>query len=79
MKQSHKDAVTQIGLAVFGVLGIAASYSTDTAIKLYAPLVGICSQPFWFYMTYTKRMWGAFFVTFLYTASWVYGIYRNFA
>lgn len=78
MKQEHKDAITQIGLAVFGVLGIAASYATDPLIKLWAPAVGACSQPFWFYMTWTKRMWGAFFVTFLYSGSWAYGIYRNF-
>lgn len=78
MKQSHKDALMQVGLAVFGVMGIAASYSTDPAIKLWSPVVGLCSQPFWFYVTFTKKLWGAFFVTFLYTGSWCFGIFQNF-
>jgi hypothetical protein len=78
VKESHKELITQMGLAVFGVLGIAASYSSDPTIKTWSPVVGLMSQPFWFYMTFTKRMWGALFVTFLYTGSWCFGIYQNF-
>lgn len=78
MKESYKDAIVQAGLTLFGVTGLALSYSPDPTLHHWSPCFGLASQPFWFYMTYKKKLWGAFFMTILYTAAWSFGVYQNF-
>lgn len=78
MREIHKDLIVQTGLALFGVTGLVLSYSADPLLRQWSPCFGLASQPFWFYMTIKKRLWGALFMTFLYTGAWSFGVYQMF-
>lgn len=78
MKESTKDLITQVGLTLLGVTGLALAYNTDPVMHKWSPCFGLASQPFWFYMTYKKKLWGAFFMSILYTSAWSFGVYQNF-
>lgn len=41
-------------------------------------VLGLLSQPFWYITAYVNGQWGVFLVSFIYTASWSYGIYEWF-
>lgn len=40
-------------------------------------ILGLLSQPFWFYTSYKHQQWGMFFLTFAYTITWILGIYNE--
>lgn len=41
-------------------------------------ILGLCSQPFWFYSTIVTEQWGMLCLTIFYTYSWVQGIYNYY-
>lgn len=41
-------------------------------------VVGLLSQPFWFYTTWQNQQWGAFLTAIVFTVSWMNGIYYWF-
>lgn len=60
---------------VCGPTAIFLANDPRSWVKRWAPVVGLISQPFWFYATYHSRQWGVFAVSFLYTAAWLRGFY----
>ena len=47
--------------------------------KSYRPvgyLIGLFSQPFWFYTTITNDQWGLILLSLFYTYSWSMGVYN---
>lgn len=71
------DIISQAGIAVFGVTAIFLANIHNVAWRRWAPIVGMCSQPFWFYTTFHHEQWGMFGLVFLYTGSWGLGIYNH--
>lgn len=71
------DIISQIGIALFGVIGVALSQTKEPSKRKWASIFGLCAQPFWFYSAYTTKQWGMFFVCFLYASSYLYGFYNN--
>ena len=67
----------QVGIVVFGVAAIWLSQSPAPATRKFAPVCGLCSQPFWFYSTFVAEQWGIFAISLLYTASWVRGLHNQ--
>lgn len=67
----------QIGIALFGVTAIFLTNLTDPLWRRWAPVFGMCSQPFWFWTSIIHEQWGMFFLVCLYTVSWGMGIYNN--
>lgn len=65
-------------VAIF-ILGSSAIYLVGTTgrFKKWGYLVGLVSQPFWFYTAWTTEAWGIFFMCFIYTYSWANGC-RNY-
>ena len=41
-------------------------------------LVGLATQPFWFYTSFRHRQWGIFIASIFYAIGWAVGAYRNF-
>src|ERR1700740_2542202 len=41
-------------------------------------VIGLATQPFWFYTSFRHRQWGIFIASIFYTFGWAMGIYRNF-
>jgi nicotinamide riboside transporter PnuC len=65
------DIISQIGIFVFGVLGI---FLVARKSK-WGFVFGLLSQPFWYITAFQNKQWGIFFLNFAYTISWIYGIY----
>ena len=38
-------------------------------------IFGCCSQPFWFVTSYINEQWGIFILSFVYSLTWIIGIY----
>lgn len=67
--------IEQLAIAVFGVTAVFLSQDGRARWRRWAPVFGLCSQPFWFYATWKAEQWGVFALSFLYTASWVRGFW----
>jgi hypothetical protein len=51
---------------------------SDAKWSRYGYILGLCSQPFWFYSTITKEQYGMLCLTIFYTYSWGRGFYNHF-
>ncbi len=69
--------IAQLGLGILGVIAIFLSQDARPTVRRWACVFGLSSQPFWFYATYTAEQWGIFALCFLYTASWLRGVWTN--
>ena len=68
------DIIAQIGIAIFGVTAIILVAKKNK----WGFVFGLLSQPFWYITSYMNKQWGVFFLSFVYTASWCYGVYEWF-
>lgn len=68
------DAISQIGIAIFGVTAIVLVAKKNK----WGFVFGLLSQPFWFITSLTNKQWGIFFVSIIYSFSWIFGIYQWF-
>lgn len=64
----------QLGIFVFGwsaiwLLGRPESW------RRWGYVLGLCGQPFWFYMSITARQWGVVLLTVLYAYGWAQGVW----
>jgi hypothetical protein len=41
-------------------------------------VLGLATQPFWFYTSFRHRQWGIFIASIFYASGWAIGVYRNF-
>lgn len=69
--------VSNIFIVIFGVLAVWLSQSDKDYIRAYSSIVGLLSQPFWFYITIHTEQWGMVLVCCLYTVGWAKGFYNN--
>ena len=67
--------IEQIAIALFGVTAVFLSQDNRPLVRKWAPILGLCSQPFWFYATFKAGQWGIFGLSFLYAFSWGRGFY----
>lgn len=68
------DLVCQVFISIFGILAI---YLVARGNR-WGFVVGLAQQPFWYITTYINDQWGIFILSFAYTFTWVYGVYRHF-
>jgi len=60
---------------IFG-LGCSAIFLTtfkEHDIRRWAFILGLSSQPFWVYVSFTGQQWGIFFMSFVYLVIWYKG------
>lgn len=68
----------QIIIGITGALAILFSQQKKYPnLIILGPVIGIISQPFWFYVTYQAQQWGMFFLCFIYMYAWVVGLVNN--
>ena len=41
-------------------------------------VIGLATQPFWFYTSFRHRQWGIFIASIFYAVGWAIGVCRNF-
>lgn len=64
----------QIFLAVFGLSALWMSMGTaNLTARRWAPVVGLCGQPFWLLATGGAEQWGMFALCCAYTAVYARG------
>lgn len=68
--------ISQIFIAILGVTAVWLTQQPNEALKKYACIFGIASQPFWFYAAWASQQWGIFFLCFVYSAAWLFGFYN---
>ncbi len=68
------NTISQIGIVI---LGVAAILLVSKKNK-WGFVLGLLSQPFWFITSFINRQWGVFFLSIVYTGSWIFGIYEWF-
>lgn len=68
------DHISQVAIFALGTTAIILVARKNK----WGFVAGLISQPFWYITAYINEQWGVFFVSFIYTASWGYGIYEWF-
>lgn len=71
---NYLDLVSQVAIFIFGVLSIVLVARKNK----WGFVFGLLVQPFWFITAFLNEQWGVFWVSFVYTSSWSYGIYEWF-
>lgn len=69
--------IEQLLIAIFGVGAVFLSQRLEPTARRWAPVLGMASQPAWFYATWKAEQWGIFALSLLYTASWGMGIWNH--
>lgn len=69
--------IPQISIALFGVLAIFLVGMKERRQRRWGYLLGLCGQPFWFWVTFQAEQWGIFALAFFYTLSWINGLRNN--
>ena len=68
------DLIAQIGITIFGVTAVILVAKNNK----WGFVVGLLSQPFYFITSFINNQWGLFFLSIIYSFSWLYGIYEWF-
>lgn len=68
------ETISQVGIAF---LGGVAMFLVARKNK-WGFILGLASQPFWWYTTIAHHQWGIVAVNGLYTYSWIYGAVKWF-
>lgn len=68
------DTISQFAITVFGVTSIILVAKKNK----WGFVLALIAQPFWFITSFLNHQWGIFFVSFIYTGSWLFGVYEWF-
>lgn len=65
----------QIALAAFGLTALWMATGHNPKLRKWAPVVGLCGQPFWLYFSMSAQAWGLFALSLTYSGVYVRGIW----
>lgn len=65
--------ISQVCIFIFGVTAVWLSQSPNISTVRYSSIVGLMSQPFWFYSTLSNELYGMFCLSLVYTLAWARG------
>lgn len=71
------DIIVQIGLFLFGAGAVLVVGMKKHRFRRWGYVLGLCGQPFWFYLAIDGKAWGVFLLVCIYTFSWGYGLKNN--
>lgn len=63
----------QIALAFFGLTAIFMAMGNNARARRWAPVVGLCGQPFWIAFAMQSSAWGLLALSLAYSAVYVRG------
>ena len=69
------DQLVQTAIALLGPTAIWLSQSRSEAFQRWACIVGLLSQPFWFWATWQSGQWGVFVVSVVCALAWLKGLW----
>lgn len=68
-----------MGLACLTASALILSYSDVTSLKNLSPVIGLASQPFWYYTAVKHNLPGVLVTNFIFTFAYAYGLYKVIA
>lgn len=68
------EMISQIAIFTLGALSIILIAKKNR----WGFVLGLASQPFWILTSFMNQQWGVFFLSLIYTGSWILGIYEWF-
>lgn len=71
--------MTQFALAFFGLTAMWLAMGRDPRGRRWAPIVGLCGQPFWIWFAYTVEAWGLMLLAFSYTGVYIRGAWLQWS
>ena len=69
------DQLVQTAIAIMGPIAIWLSQSRRLRFQRWACIVGLMSQPFWFWATWDSGQWGVFVVAVVCLLAWLRGLW----
>jgi len=66
--------IDQFFIGVFGLLSIFLVNDPRASVRRWAPIFGLCGQPFWFYSSWQAQQWGIFALAIAYSIGWWRGL-----
>lgn len=63
-----------------GIFGVSAVFLVNThneRVRRWGPIMGMISQPAWFYAAWAAEQWGILLLCSFYTYSWAMGVYNG--
>ena len=70
-------SIDQIAIALLGAIAAGLSQAQSEALRRWACLFGMASQPFWFYASWQAEQWGIFAVSIIYMLAWMRGFWNH--
>jgi hypothetical protein len=70
------DQIAQLSIFFTGVVGMYLVGSADPKMRMYAGILGLCAQPFWFYTTLANGQIGITILSFIYAYNW-FRVFNN--
>ena len=69
------ELITQTAIALLGPVAIWLSQSRSVRYQRWACVVGLASQPFWFYALWDGGQWGVAVVAIVCALAWLKGLW----
>lgn len=66
--------MSQFFMALFGLTAMYLATGKNERLRKWAPIVGLCAQPFWFWFCWQTSSWGLAILSAAYTAVYIRGI-----
>lgn len=63
----------QIALAFFGLTALYMAMGTNPRARRWAPVIGLCGQPFWMIFSISSSAWGLLILSLAYTVIYIRG------
>jgi len=70
--------MNQLMIAAFGLTAIWLAMGNWLPGRKWAPVIGLCGQPFWLFFAFQAGGWGILILTTAYTLVYVRGIWVQF-
>ena len=69
----------QIALAFFGLTALWMAMGNSARARRWAPVVGLCGQPFWLLFALNASAWGLLVLSLAYSAVYARGAFVQFS
>lgn len=70
--------IEQLGIFICGVGAIIlVGLDSSNPLQRWGFVLGLISQPCWLHFSFRTKSWGVFWLSLIYTASWINGINNN--
>jgi hypothetical protein len=72
------DYASQAVITCTGFLSLYLMASQEAKVRMYAGLVGLFGEPFWFFTAYINEQYGILILVLIYGVNWIRLAYSNY-